>query len=366
MEKEWSNPYNSFNSYKGLLYRKQFDGIISGKFLPPIEVNIDPCNNCNIYCIWCNGKNIINRKEKVLMSTKHLLDIIEFCADWGVKAICFAGGGEPTLHPDLALAFERCNDLNMESAIITNGLFLNDNQIETITKYAKWIGVSVDADCSETYKRCKGADRFSEVIANIKKLTKSNPNHPYHLKPREITFKYLIHPLNQYGIYNACKLAEDLGVNCFHSRLISTRYIGDCVTTVDPMINQFNYNEINRQLDLCKELNTDKFKVFTIEHKQEGKDNRRIRFNKCRVSPLLCMFEADGTTSICIDRKGEKETMLCNHDNAENIRKTWGSDYHKNLLSNIHPEKDCPKCTLNIYHELLDAYQKDLFCKNFP
>jgi len=349
--KEWINPYNSFNSYKGLLYTKQFDGIISGNFLPPIEVNIDPCNNCNLHCIWCNGKKIINRNNEVMMTTEHLLELIEFCANWGVKAICFAGGGEPTLHQDLAIAFEKCSELGLESAIITNGLFLNDNQIETVTKYAKWIGISVDADCDTTYKRCKGADKFSEVIANIKKLAKLNP--------REITFKYLIHPENQYGIYNACKLAKDIGANNFHSRLISTRYIDD-------RVNQFNYDEINRQLDLCKEQNTDKFKVFTIRHKQEGEGNRRILFSKCRASPLLCTFEADGSTSICIDRKGENETMLCNHNNVENIRISWGSNYHKKLLNNINPEKDCVKCTLNIYQELLNAYEQDLFCMNFP
>lgn len=352
MTREWSSPYNSFNSYKGLLFRQQFDGIISGKFLPPIEVNIDPCNNCNLYCIWCNAKKIINRKEKVMMTTEHLLDLIEYCADWGVKAICFAGGGEPTLHPDLTLAFERCHELGLESAIITNGLFMDNDQLEKIAEHARWIGISVDSDCSEIYKKCKGIDRFSEVIGNIKKLSD--------LDAREITLKYLIHPDNQYGIYNACKLAKDIGADCFHSRLISIRYLGEDEK------NKFDYNEINKQVDLCQELNSNNFKVFTVKHKQEGKGNRRIGFDRCRASPLLCMFEADGTTSVCIDRKGEKEAILCKHDNIETVRDIWGSNHHKKLLSAINPEKDCPKCTMNIYQELIDAYEQDLFCMNFP
>lgn len=369
MTQEWSDdhPYNSFNSYKGLLYGRQFDGIVTGKFLSPIEVNIDPCNNCNIYCIWCNGKKIIDRSNKVMMTTEHLLELIEFCADWGVKAICFAGGGEPTLHPDLAIAFERCYELGLESAIITNGLFMNDEQLERIAERARWIGVSVDSDCSNTYKRCKSVDKFSDVIDNIKKLSD--------LGAREITYKYLIHPENQYGVLNACRLARDIGADCFHSRLVSTRYIYNnwdksYKLEVDNANNNndfvLDHNAINEQLETCQKLNSEDFKVFTIRHKQEGKGNRRIRFDRCRASPLLCMFEADGTTSICIDRKGEKETMLCNHDNIENVRAMWGSDYHKKLLSMINPEKDCPKCTMNIYQELLNAYEQDLFCKNFP
>jgi MoaA/NifB/PqqE/SkfB family radical SAM enzyme len=364
MMQEWTNPYNSFNSYKGLLYRKQFDGIISGNFLPPVEVNIDPCNNCNLNCIWCNAKKIINRNDKVMMTTEHLLELIDFCADWGVKAICFAGGGEPTLHPYLSIAFERCHDLGLESAIITNGLFMNEEQLENIAKYARWIGVSVDADCPGTYEKCKNVDKFDNVIDNIKKLVD--------LGSREVTFKYLIHPENQYGVYNACKIAKDIGVDCFHSRLISTRYLdnkeyNDCKDINSNSVEDtFDFDEINKQFDMCRKLDSDDFKVFTIRHKQDGEGNRRILFNKCRVSSLLCMFEANGTTSICIDRKGDVETMLCRHDNVENIRDIWGSHYHKKLIGDIDPKTDCSKCTMNVYHEILNAYEQDLFCKNFP
>lgn len=377
MTQEWSDPYNSFNSYKGLLFRKQFDGIISGEFLPPIEVNIDPCNNCNIHCIWCNGKKVINRNEKVMMSTSHLLELIDFCADWGVKAICFAGGGEPTMHPDLDIAFQRIHELGMESAIITNGLFdcgrekeeKKDILLEAVAKYARWIGISVDADCAKTYKRCKGIDKFDVVIDNINKLVGSDA--------REVTYKYLVHPENQYGIYEACRLAKYIGADCFHSRLVSDRYLSN--DTIDKksgfgMASVFHHDIINQQMELCQELNSSNslnsedgsFKVFTIKHKQEGSGNRRIRFDKCRASPLLCMFEADGTTSICIDRKGVKDTMLCSHENVENVRDMWGSHYHKKLLYDINPETDCPKCTMNIYQELLNAYEKDSFCMNFP
>jgi len=348
--REWLSPYNSFNSFKGLLYKNEFEGIISGKLLPPVEVNIDPINNCNLYCIWCNSKKIVNRNDRIMMTKEHLLELVEFCADWGVKAICFAGGGEPTLHPDLSLAFERCYELGLESAIITNGLFMNKDQLEKVAEHSRWIGVSVDSDCPEVYKKCKGMDKFTEVINNMKRLTE--------LGAREVTFKYLIHPDNQNGIYNACKLAKKIGVDCFHTRLISARYLNEK--------DKFDYGEINKQLDLCHKLDSNDFKVFTIRHKQEGEGNRRIRFNKCRASPLLCMFEADGTTGICIDRKGETETILCRHDNVETVRETWGSSSHKKLLSDINPEKDCPKCTMNIYHELIDAFEQDLFCMNFP
>jgi len=178
---EWRDPYNSFNSYKGLLYRAQFDGMISGEFLPPVEVNIDPCNNCNIHCIWCNSKDIIDRKDKCVMTRKHLLDLVYMCKRWGVKAICYAGGGEPTMCPDLAEAMTLTKDMGMDVALITNGLFTSTAQIEEIAKAARWIGVSVDAGDMGTYAKLKGANRMDDVTSSIAQLVVRGA--------REVTYK---------------------------------------------------------------------------------------------------------------------------------------------------------------------------------
>ncbi len=347
---EWTSAYNSFNSLKGLLYREQFDAIKEGKFLPPVEVNIDPVNNCQLKCIWCNGKNIIDNSRSLKMTREHLLDLIRFCKDWGVKAICFAGGGEPTLHHDLGEAVKLTSDLGMEVAIITNGLFIDDNQTKALAKYCRWIGVSLDAGSKETYLKCKGLDKFEEVLSNIEKLSK------YHA--REITAKFLIHPYNQHEISMACIRASSAGATCFHSRIVSGRYIDNAF--------DFEHSVINYQLEVCRLLESPKFKVYTINHKQEGDNNRRRRFTKCKASPLLCMLEANGDVSVCIDRKGDAKTRLCKHDNVKDILNYWGSEKHKQLLNKICPEKDCPKCTMTIYQELYNAYLDDEFCRNFP
>lgn len=348
---EWGNPYNSFNSMKGLLFKDRFDGIISGKFLPPVEVNIDPVNNCNMNCIWCNGKDIINRKAKEVMTREHLFDLIDYCGKWGVHAICFAGGGEPTLHPDLADVFKRCRDNGLDSAIITNGYFPDERQIEQAAKYTRWIGVSVDAANRETFKALKKLDVFNVVIENMQKLVKN--------KAREVTFKFLIHPKNQEEIYGACRIAKETGCTGFHSRLISKRYL-------TPEDGNFDWDLIEEQIEACRAEETDNFKVYTISHKQDGKDNRRMNFRQCRAAPLLCMLEADGTVNLCIDRKGDKRIILCNHTDPEEIGRQWGSQMHKEILKTICPETDCPKCTMTIYQELLNAYEKDAFCWRFP
>jgi MoaA/NifB/PqqE/SkfB family radical SAM enzyme len=345
--KEWSSPYNSFNSYKGLLYKEQFDGIINGKYLPPIEVNIDPCNNCQLNCVWCNAKNIIDREKKVVFTREHLFSTIKNIHEWGVKGLCFAGGGEPTLCPDLADSMYYAERLGLEVAIITNGLFVDDYQTEAIKNTTRWIGISVDAGRRETYKTLKGVDCLGTVLKNIEKLNGA----------KEVTFKFLIHPLNQHEIYRACQLAKDSGATTFHSRILSERYIGNS--------GQYISEEINKQLEECHKLEDSGFQVFTIFHKQSGEENRRINFSKCNASPLLCMLEANGDVSVCIDRKGDPKTRLCSHENFEELKNMWGSKKHIELLNKIDPSS-CKKCTLCIYQELFEAYKSDKFCMNFP
>lgn len=351
---EYRSPYNSFNSFKGLLYRDWFDGILSNEFKPPIEVNIDPVNNCQLNCIWCNGKKIIDRNESVMMTTEHLMELIDFCANWGVKAVCFAGGGEAVLHPNLGDAFRKCNSLKLESALITNGLFMDDKQIHDISETARWVGVSVDCAKEKTFEIIKGINKFWEVTTNINKLVKYGA--------KEVTFKFLIHTLNQYEILDACSLAVELGCHRFHVRPISFLSYQD-------KEEDYDLAKINDQIETCfayyDNEKEQKIEICAVRHKYEVDMHRRIRFSKCRASPLLCMFEANGDVSICIDRKGDNETRLCSHNDIDELREIWGSQKHKNLLKSIDVSK-CGKCTMNRYQELLDAYEKDSWCVNFP
>ncbi len=346
--KEWTNPYNSLNSYKGLLFSDKYDGFFSKNLRPPLSVNIDPCNNCQLFCKWCNAKEIIDRNNPLLMDTDHMMRLVDFLAEWGVKGICVAGGGESTLHPDFDKLLERIVSKGMEIGLITNGLFKSDKQIEAAAKYTKWCGISVDAFHSETYHRLKGVDVIDEVFENIKKLSSLNIH--------QLTYKFLVHPDNHQEIYLACEKAKQLGCDWFHARIISTKYLKD---------TEFNDSVIQYQYENCHLLTDDKFEAMTIMHKQTDEGNRRIRFKKCQASILECTAEANGDVSICIDRKGDKRTRLCSHKDLESFKKLWGSKDHFELLDKINPEQDCSKCTWTIYQELMEAYNKDDFYKNF-
>lgn len=337
--KEWEDQekYNSFNSYKGLMYKQWYDAILEGKFLPPIEASVDPVNACNLRCLYCNGFDVWHRNK--IMDIDHLLDLVRFFKSWGVKAMCIAGGGEPTLQPKLYKAINLCGEIGLPVAIITNGTLFNDKLVDSMSKWCRWVGISVDASTKETFLKLKGVDLFDTVKSNIKKLTKAGC--------REVTYKYLLHPYNQHEVYKAIELARDLGCNRIHIRPVS-------------FMNYQNYEEnydissINEQVLRGRAIyENDNFKVFYVQHKYNKDLHRKFGFTKCRATPIMPIFHANGDISLCIDRKADPGLVIGSHVNIEDIPKVWGSAKHKEVIDNI-KLNECPKCTLQHCNEQIE------------
>lgn len=340
MIKEWesSSEYNSFNSWKGLMYVEHYRAILEGKFLPPIEASVDPANRCNLKCRWCNGFDVYNRN--ILMDSGHLLDLVRFFKDWGVKGVCFAGGGEPTLHPALDKAIDLCYALKLPVAVISNGTFTNnDSLINSLAAYSRWVGISIDAATAETYKRLKGVDRLNDVFNTIRKLEKKGA--------REVTFKFLLHPDNQHEVFDAVMIARDLGCHRIHIRPVSFRNFQE-------VEDNYNIDLINEQVMRGRGMfESERFKVFYIQHKYNNDLHRKFNFKKCLATPIMPIFQANGDISICIDRKADTSLVIGSHLDISKIKDIWGGDKHKQVIDSV-KLNECPKCTLNRYNEQIE------------
>jgi MoaA/NifB/PqqE/SkfB family radical SAM enzyme len=330
---EWLDKYNSFNSYKGLMYKQWYDAILAGQFLPPIECSVDPVNVCNLDCIYCNNK--LTKARGVMMTREHLLDLFSFFKSWGAKAICIAGGGEPTLHPNLAEAVSLAYNLNMPIAMLTNGSFSgSEDLLMTCAKCMRWIGISVDSATAETYVKLKGKDLFEFVLSNIKQLVESGA--------REVTYKFLLHPYNQHEVYKAIELARDLGCHRIHIRPVSFLNFQDHE-------EKYDIEGITEQVAKARGMfETDRFRIFYVQHKYDKDLHRKFGFKKCNVTPLMPIFHSQGDISICIDRKNDASMVIGSHEPVDNILKVWGSEHHKKVIDNV-KLSECPKCTIAPY-----------------
>ena len=343
-----TNQSKSFAPEKCLLYKDNFDGIIDGKLRPPIELSLDPSNACNFDCVWCNASKA---KKNKMMTNDELFGVIKDVAEWGVRGVCYAGGGESSVHPKLAESIELCSRLGLESSIISNGYAWSDKLIDTAVKNMRWIGISVDAANAETFKKAKGIDGFNKVIENLKKMVEMKNKISSNVG---ITYKFLIHSLNQHEIYDACKLAKEIGCGAIHIRPTDFLSYKDIEESLD-------VDNINNQIEKAKKLASDEFEVVATFFNFKKNLKRKINFNECLLSPLLGLCMPDGWW-VCVDRRGHNGLRLCDIDK---IREFWGSKEHLEILKKINPKSECGKCTMSKYYPYFYGYKYDEYFWKF-
>lgn len=363
--REWSDPFNSFNSLKGLLYRQWMEGILAGEFLPPIEASIDPIYRCNVDCTWCNSRpNILQKDGKAdrKMPYDHLLRLTEFLAEWGVRGACYAGGGEPFLHEGTSESIKIASQGGMDSAVLTNGSAMRDRDIETVVDHCRWIGVSIDSSNRENYaqiKQCspKLFDRSVRVLRDIVNLRNERGS------ACEISLKFLIHPENSAVIYDSAQLAKDIGVDYIHIRPAASEYIhGGADARYD-----FPVDTVQEQVSRAFDLEDENFRVFGIRHKFSPSMNLSRSYTRCLASALLIQLGADGNCYLCVDHRGKTPWVIGRHEpDPWAIKEWWGGEEHRKFIEGVDIQT-CPRCTFGPYNEIMErVIESDAMCMNFP
>jgi len=388
---EWSkeNQFNSFNSWKGLLYKDYYQAIVDWKYgrrsapLPPVEASLDLSMYCPAKCSFCNADRYLDKKYKIkqrIIPNDHLFKLIEFLGKWGVRAACLGGGGESTTHPMFAEAIEAIKKNGMDVAVATNGILIGHvnseciiisdfidyvdtfDHIEALAKCCRWVGISVDAATRETYKKIKQVDKFSAVKFNIKSLVNETERINSNC---EVAFKFLICKDNEHEIYEACKLAKQLGVRDFHARPCDPTHQG---SKVRKELWQYDVDKIQKQFDKCRKLEDDKFRVFTIVHKFDENFKPKKDFEQCYAAPLCIQICPNGIY-LCPDSRQNDFYRLGHHyPNPEKILKFWGGKKHYDLTFNTGKKNCTSRCTFGVYckqcQELFIS-NKDPMCRNF-
>jgi len=376
--KEWSkkNELNSFNSYKGLLYAPWYQSIRDWKDgkrsapLPPVEASLDPIHACNLMCDHCNAHrylledNTIIAKESRRMSDEHLINLTKFLGKWGVKAVCYGGGGEPTLHTGLKDALYACKEVGMDCAVVTNGINLDDNLIKAIAETCRWAGISVDAATKDTYKLGKKSDKFVRVISNLKKLAEYCK---FTRSRCEVSYKFLIFKYNQHEIYQAAQMAKEMGAKDFHARPADWSHQG--MGELKSKIGSYDIDKVLEQFEKCHELEDENFKVYTVVHKFDEDFKPRKDFGGCYASPCCLQLCSDGNAYLCPDQRFSEEYKLGSHyPSPEEILSFWGSPKHYDMVFNWGKDKCTTRCTFAPYckqAEELFIKDTDPMCKWF-
>ncbi len=169
-----------YSPLKAAWHLEKIGMLRSGLVPSPAQVQLVISDFCNQDCDFCsyrasNGMSTEqfpmdgHKNPQRMIPAKKCFEILDDCAELGVKGIQFTGGGEPTVHPDHLEIFEHAQKLGLKTGLVTNGIKIKDHPV-----YDKFDGirVSLDAGEKETYKSIRNHGGFVTALKNIERLSK--------------------------------------------------------------------------------------------------------------------------------------------------------------------------------------------------
>lgn len=328
---------------KLLRHYDRVQGVLNGKFLPPIMADVDAVSGrCNLDCEWCAQRRSRESQKTTFMPVETMKKMGPFCKKWGIRSWRMAGNSEPTLNPNIHQLFNSGHENDIDMGLITNGVLL-----DTVKNlhFLTWVGISLDAVNAKTWSRLKRSPEknFHRIINNIKRIRNNIPN-------LEISIKFI-------------KWSNEvhLGRKDFSSKLtVSDKKKVILNKQMD------NYADAEILPRLAEELGV----KYILRDALPKEMANQYRFEVCRGTPLYATFGADHKFYVCCDvRDGYILTDDYTRNDWRELYDLWGSPKHKKLIGSINPRKCtfCSKEWLNtiIEHIILDGKHTKDYQVNF-
>lgn len=343
--------FTPFNGLKVLAHTEKIKEILDGRIPYPVCAQIDLSNQCNHDCAWCFYHDFRKRHEGYFPKER-LLDLIDELVSCDVKAVLFAGGGEPLMYPFFVEILERCGDFGLDIGISTNGSLLSNERIrKAIIDNARYVRVSLDASSEYTHHKLHRPQReheYSLILQNVKLL---NEERGKNSKP-EIGFAFLVCDENFGEIGMAVNHAE-----CFGFDYIQFRPV------IGQTLSWDNIELINARIDLAK-AHYPGFPVYGLFHRFEEIKTQNKGFETCYSTPLVGVIGTDLKCYMCCQWRGEPCAEVCDIS-KQSFLKAWGSKQHKDKLKSFDYNK-CFPCRHKLYNQTIDkVLVKDKMHRNF-
>lgn len=245
---------NEFSALKAAWHIDRIANLRDGKPIAPTHVQLILSDLCNQNCHFCayrmdggfstqlfadaQGNKNPNRR----MPTEKAIEIIDDCAEAGVGAIEFTGGGEPTVHKDWQKIIGHAQSLGIQTGLVTNGVKL---EFSPVLERLTWLRISLDAGKPETYERIRQSAAWPRVMKNLEMVGKLSG--PY------IGVGFVVTRENYAELEGAAKLVKSFGIPYIR---VSAMFSMSGADYYDGLVEV-----INEQRRLAKLLEDDTFKV---------------------------------------------------------------------------------------------------------
>ncbi len=193
-------------------------GIVDGRvYGGPFHLEIDWVDRCNARCFFCNSEGIHNGQIAPWEIVRNWID-----GTPDLRSIRLAGGGEPTLHPNLADLLTLLGQRGVAlDNLTTNGTALTGHVIDALAKTrVNEILVSMNYPTGDTYEQHMGlpARIFDQLLKNLQNLREARKNGT---RLNRLILQFFIHKPTVGLIRDSYALAQELGADVITYREIS-------------------------------------------------------------------------------------------------------------------------------------------------
>lgn len=328
---------------------KQSQSWEKAKTFYPIYVEIAPVGACNHRCTFCSvdyiGYKSVQQDKGVLKAR------LSEMANLGIKAVMFAGEGEPLLYKSIDDIVSHSVVEGLDVSFTTNGVLLN--KLKTLN-LCSWVKVSVNAGTPETYAKIHQTDEkdWSRVWKNLEDGAKRKGN-------CTLGVQSVLLPENREEVISLARKCRDTGVDYLVIKPYTQSRSGESRTyeglAYDGTTQGFRgyTNILDHEL---KKLETDTFKVIARVESM-GRANKEIPYKKCHATPMLWAYiMADGEVYSCGAYLLDDKFRLGNI-NTQTFKEIW--EGRKANWDFVHEGLDITECRKNCRMNAANLYLED-------
>ena len=332
------------------------------KNLYPLYLEITPAGGCNHRCAFCALDYVGYKPDFLNQSTlgKALVDMFE----GGVRAVMYAGEGEPCLHPKLAEIIKRTKEVGIDVALTTNGSAMNSKFLGKALEHISWIKVSIDAGTEETYLKIHrpGSKKdWERVFANLEEAVCLKRKHGYNcwiggqalLLPQSADKNGDIIPGNSDEMIILAEKLKKIGADAFVIKPYSHQPL-----SITKSYKKVAYNDYSRLEKELRKIETPNFKIeFRSLAMSKYGEERPYCF--CMATPFAwAHIMADGSVYSCSIYLTDQKFCLGNI-NEQSFKEIWEGERrrkHWEFMRNF----DAGNCRKNCRMDEVNRYLREV------
>lgn len=318
--------------------------ILEHKMPAPRTAIVYPTYVCNQDCLWCeyNAENTDKNLTRV-MSKENLFKLASNLHELGVLGVEFCGGGEPTLHPNLAELVRIMKARGTSIGLLTNGTKLKGELASVLVDCASYVRVGFDGATPETANRVKRPRtpeaRFEAVCENIENMMALRKARGTAVR---ISIKVVLDSNNYHELEDCVRVAIRLGVDSVQfkaARLVASE------------LNAEQSEEVNRRLVELRQ----RYPQMPIV----GGTEKITMTTHCWLTPLQLTVDPMGEVYLCCYYRHRKEKHSIGNCFETPLHDLWYSEDHWKAIQGIQPH-ECNNldCRFVKYNQVMDAAMK--------